>query len=559
MLPQLTFPPTIDTSSNDLFVDFFIPALKASVQYDRGVGFFSSGWLRLAARGMVEFAANGGKARWVTSPILSEADWEALQTGDAARRDPLLRDLLSRNIADLATMLEKDTLSALAWMVADEIITIKLALPRGKLDGGDFHDKFGIFTDAENNQVSFNGSYNESVKGTRNYESLKIFCSWQPAFQPLVESDAIRFERLWNNEDPNVHVYDLPEAAKEQIIQLRLEERPYPEPGWKKNSLGESKTVYQPATPEIPDYITLRSYQDEAINAWFEKECRGLLEMATGTGKTITALAASARLYDRERSLTVIITVPYQHLVDQWNEEAMEFGYKPILAYQSKASWLDSLNHQIIEFNGGYRQFISVITTHTTFISREFQNSIARIDGPTLLIADEAHHLGAEQSRQNYPHKVPFRLALSATPDRWYDDVGTLALRNYFGTTVFTFSLEDAIGVSLTPYYYYPHLVSLTDEEFEKYEALSAKIAKLINREDVESQEALKMLLIKRANLLNTAENKLVMLSDLVDREPFIKHALFYCAPGQIDEVLRLLGWEKSILVHRFKIGRAHV
>ena len=60
------------------------------------------------------------------------------------------------------------------------------------------------------------------------------------------------------------------------------------------------------------------------------------------------------------------------------------------------------------------------------------------------------------------------------------------------------------------------------------------------------------MLLIRRAELLNKAENKLDFLCELVDAQDVIKHTLFYCAPGQIDEVLRLLGWEKGLLVHRF-------
>jgi superfamily II DNA or RNA helicase len=169
-----------------------------------------------------------------------------------------------------------------------------------------------------------------------------------------------------------------------------------------------------------------------------------------------------------------------------------------------------------------------------------------------LLIADEAHHLGAERSRQNYPQHIPYRLALSATPDRWFDDEGTAALRAYFGETVFSFTLEEAIGVSLTPYYYYPHLVSLSDEEMVEYEALSLKIARLINQEDSEKQAALKMLLIKRANLLNTAVNKLEELSRLLDNERYIEHTLFYCAPGQIDEVIQLVGWEKGILINQF-------
>ena len=77
----------MDTSSHNLVRGFFEPVLSCARRYDRGVGFFSSSWLRINAQGMVAFAANGGRARWVTSPILDPADWEALLLGDAARDD----------------------------------------------------------------------------------------------------------------------------------------------------------------------------------------------------------------------------------------------------------------------------------------------------------------------------------------------------------------------------------------------------------------------------------------------------------------------------------------
>lgn len=553
-LAVYNFPSLLTTSDANIIEDFFIPALRASVRYDRGVGFFSAGWLRITAEGMTAFAQNSGHARWVTSPILSAEDWEALMLGESARTDEVLRNALERNLDTLELELREHTLSALAWLVADGILDFKLALPRNKLERGDFHDKFGIFTDVEGNQVSFNGSYNDSIQGTRNYESIKVFRSWEPTFAKLVRADAERFERLWDNEDPNVQVFDLPEAARKRIVRLRTQDRPYVEPDWDK--LREARSPYRvpalPASIHIPESITLREYQEQAIDAWFTHGCHGLLEMATGTGKTITALAASARLYERETRLAVVVAVPYQHLVDQWAAEAQPFGYRPVLAYRSKARWLNDLNHHIIDFNGGYRKFISVIVTHATFIHPDFQSSLARLQGPALLIADEVHHLGAERSRQSYPDNIAYRLALSATPDRWFDDIGTATLRAYFGKTVFSLPLEDAIGLSLTPYYYYPHLVSLTDEELEEYQALSLKIARVMGREDEEGQEILKMLLIRRADLLNKAANKLTVLSQLVDAQSKIEHTLFYCAPGQIDEVISLLGWEKGLLVHKF-------
>ncbi|MFZ1771561.1 MAG: DEAD/DEAH box helicase family protein, partial [Caldilinea sp.] len=397
-LRLLDLPLLLNTSDQDLFRDFFVPALAHAFRYDRGVGYFASGWLRLVAQGMVTFAAHGGRARWVTSPILNQQDWEALLAGDEARLDPALREILYRNVQDLERSLEDDTLSALAWMIADGVLSFKLALPRGKLNDGDFHDKFGIFTDLAGDRVSFNGSYNDSIQGTRNYESIKVFRSWEPTFMPLVKSEQERFDRLWCNLDPNVRVFDVAEMT-ESMLRLRTSERPYPAPAWLKHtkSTGELgiPLIWQRKEPSVPAALSLRSYQIEAIEAWFQAGCRGLLEMATGTGKTITSLAGAVRLYAHERRLVLVIACPYQHLVDQWFEEATGFGFRPIRAYQSREKWLDKLNDKITGFNFGDSEVLCVITTHDTFATEHFRKTIERVKGPVLVIADEAHHLGA--------------------------------------------------------------------------------------------------------------------------------------------------------------------
>lgn len=558
-LTDLAIPTMMDSSSSNLIADFFTPVLSASVRYDRGVGYFSSGWLRVAAEGMVQFATNGGRARWVTSPILDAEDWDAMRAGDLARRDTVLRQALRRNIEDLRKSLESDTLSALAWMVADGIIDFRLALPRNKLLSGDFHDKFGIFQDADGNRLSFNGSYNDSIQGLRNYESIKVFGEWYPAFAPLVIADAERFELLWNNQDPNVRTFDLPQAAHEQILRLRTQKRGYPRPEWVQQDAEDPQSMAPYALPAIPDSLTPRDYQSVAIDAWFKNDCRGLLEMATGSGKTITALLASVRLYEQQERLAVVVAVPYQHLVDQWDTEARRFGYLPILAYQNQAKWRADLDRQCFEFASEYRKSICVIATHATLTTSAFQHSLGRLTGPVMFIADEVHHMGAEKRRESYPQHIPFRMALSATPDRWFDEIGTRATRAYFGDTVFRFPLSKAIGVCLTPYEYHPHLVPLTDVEMGEYARLSRSIWSLTDSEEEDDWELRRLLLIKRDQLLNRATNKLKALSELIDAEPSLLHTLFYTTAGQIDPVIELLGWQKGLLVRRFTASETPV
>lgn len=552
-LQSLQLPIVIDSSSADMASEFYVPALSVSVNYDRGVGFFSSGWLRMVAQGLEAFAANGGRARFITSPILDSNDWEALQMGDAARTDPALWIALRRNIEALSAQMEHDTLSALAWMVADGILTFKLALPQNKLAGGDFHDKFGIFTDIEGNQVSFNGSPNESIQGFYNYESNKIFKSWESGFAPLVGADARRFERLWKNEDPNVRVFELPEAAKEQIVRLREGERPYPPPAWVKLlHTKENSVPYQTTRPHIPPHITLRPYQIEAIDAWFANDCRGLFEMATGTGKTITALAGAVRLFEQERRLLLVITCPYKHLVNQWANESRQFGFRPICVAEARSKWEDDVASELRDFRKQYSDIVTLITTNKSLTQGRFPELMQGLWSDALFISDEAHYAGAAVMLRSLPQDAPWRLGLSATPIRHYDEDGSEGILDYFGDIVFSFPLEQAIGEYLTPYYYHPIPVEMTEDEFAEFCVLTEKLRRYMRSDKEPLSEAAQMIAIQRARIQNNSISKLDWLQDNVERYAKFKYALFYVGERIFPDVQQLLGLEKRIRIHEF-------
>ncbi len=504
---------------------------------------------------MTNFARNSGQARWVTSPILSEADWQALQLGETARHSGLLRRTLERNLDELERALEKETFSALAWLVADGILDFKLALPRNKLEHGEFHDKFGIFTDAEGNQVSFNGSYNDSIQGTLNYESIKVFCSWQPTFADLVQADTERFERLWSNFDPNVQVYDLPEAARERIIRLRKYERPYPEPDLERlRSLEEIRTPYivRPAYPHVPPQIALRDYQTQAVDAWFAAGCQGIFEMATGTGKTITALAAAVRLFSEQERLVLVISCPFKHLVEQWADEALEFGFRPIRVAESRRKWESEIVRQLQVFRRGRREIVTIITTNASLRGGVLPEILDKFWPESLLIADEVHNAGAPKMLAALPAQAPWRLGLSATPVRHYDDYGTEAILDYFGDTVFNFGLADAIGIYLTPYYYYPIPVEMTEDEFTEFCILTRRILRYIRGPDEPLPEPAKRLAIKRARVMNNSVSKLEWLRNNIDAYAKLQHTLFYVGYKLFDQVKELLGIEKRLRIHEF-------
>jgi superfamily II DNA or RNA helicase len=264
--------------------------------------------------------------------------------------------------------------------------------------------------------------------------------------------------------------------------------------------------------------------------------------MATGTGKTITALTASAHVANgSDGGLFLVIAVPYQHLVDQWATELNSFGVSPVRAYQSRRNWQPRLEREVLEFNQGSRDVCVVVTTHKTLASDATHQTLRRASGPkAMLIADEVHHMGAPHMQRGLLDEFRLRLGLSATPERWYDDDGTQALNSYFDGTVFEYGLVEAIEHgALCEYYYIPHIVELSDIEMEEYKRLTAKIGSFIaGNEDEDSQPSiednprLQRALFKRARLIGTAEQKLSMLVDLIERTSEPSHSLVYCSDG---------------------------
>lgn len=536
----------------------------------------------MAAEGLAVFAERGGRARWVTSPILETSDWDALYCGVQARSDDTLKLALKRNITDLAASLSSDTLNAIAWMVADGVLTFRLALPREKLSGGEFHDKFGIFTDSSGDQISFNGSYNDSIQGLRNYESIKVFCSWEPAFKPWVDADIERFERLWHNEDPNVRIVDLPDAAKEDLLKLRTNRRPYPKPP---GALDDDDDIYgtqeaanftiqePPALSNVlrlPAALTIRPYQKDAIRAWSEAKGRGIFAMATGTGKTLTALTLATKLSEKNRPLVVIILCPFINLCRQWEEELAKFSVSPVRCYEGFQNWEHDLENAYQRILTGIDTFATLVVSNATFISEPFQKRIKpKLTTPGIhhfLIADEVHNLGASRTHRVLPPEINLRLGLSATPERHLDEEGTAALFSYFGDVVFEYSLAQAIADDrLCPYQYTPIPVLLTEDEGREYFEISQQLARVMPDDKGELGPAAMRLLLKRSRLLGSAEGKLVALDNLLCNLPTPpKKAIFYCGDGtttdvisqeesrQIHAVAHLLGERHGLKVRTF-------
>lgn len=341
---------------------------------------------------------------------------------------------------------------------------------------------------------------------------------------------------------------------------------------------GEKRGIYQakqplPGCPKIPPSLQLRDYQKQAANNWFANNGRGTLKMATGSGKTITALAISYELYRQINLQVLLVVCPYRHLVTQWARECEKFGLKPILAFENVRTWQTQLSTQLYNVRSASQPFLTVITTNSTLISDGFQSQLKYFPEKTLIIGDEVHNLGSPKLEESLPRTVGLRLGLSATPERYFDEVGTQSLLNYFGAVLQPeFTLKDAINQgALVRYLYYPLLIELTESESRAYAKLTHKIGRaLLYREqenadlsNIQDNEDIKPLLIQRARLVSAAENKLNALRELMANRRETTHTLFYCSDGsqeaearpnlrQLKEVTRILGVELGYRVSTY-------
>lgn len=536
----------IETSETDFINEFYNPLLSNAVEYKRGVGYFTTNWLESAARGLVDLAESGGKAKWITSPILEEADWQAIKRGDEARRNPEVKQALKTTVDSLEEELTSDTRNAIAWMVADGLLEIQFAVPHGDLEGI-FHDKFGIVTDRSGRRVAFHGSQNDSQQSFQNYEAYTVDCDWiSEREKEAVDIHEARFDELWENKKSNVTTFSIPESIENDIADLR-------EPGKRPYNPPDNLNLNTEATHKK---IRLRDYQRTAVDNWHANERHGLLEMATGTGKTYTALGAMDEVISEHEGnddpLLIVISVPMTHLAKQWADSLSDFDYtSPHFLYGSYCSdWKQQLETLIDDLNLGISDREIIITTHQTGSNEFFRSQLRNCQCHSMVIADEVHNLGAEKMRKGLVTDFDYRLGLSATPKRYYDDEGTNFLLRYFNNVVFEYTLSDAIPNHLTPYEYHPHIVEMDAEELEKYRQISHKIAKITNSGNSDIEETRERLLNKRANIIKSAQGKYDTLETVLT-ELDIDHLLIYTNYQQIDEVQRRLT-ERGVIQHRF-------
>lgn len=578
---------------DNIIKDFYIPVLENAVSYRRSVGFFSSSALVEISKGICELAKKGGKIELVASPYLSAEDEEAIRKG-YENRSKIIENALIRGLkTEPENFFEKERLNLLANLVESGVLNIKIAFTENGSSVGMYHEKLGLVEDSGGNKIAFSGSMNESENAfTKNYETVDVFCSWKSTDEKArVIQKETAFAAIWGNFDEKLKVLHFPsidkailEKYKRGTADFELDKKEFSKDRniMYKISHGD-KTV-------IPDVVAVaeadsvdavfedklffdfkgkkspRPHQKKAIENFESNNFQTLLAMATGTGKTLTSLFCANELSKKTELISVLIIVPLKDLVDQWQKDIEECFSGEIIPIRSGLDWKGKLSDlrllKILKKNEQNKKLV-IITTYDSFCGND-DKILESLDlDSTLIIADEVHKFGAASYSKKLPEKIKYRIGLSATPKRPYDEKGTKAIFDYFcpSEIPYEFSIKNAIEADMLCHYeYHPTVVPLTDFEMEDYENISEKVSRLsviVNnsvKTDKEDEERLEQLLKERHRIIERAQNKRAEFLEIMQSEisKYKDRTIVFCPDGKDENGKDFLEVYKSELWNEF-------
>ena len=523
----------INQGDYNLVNNLICPALKLSVLYRRSVGFFSSDVLSLLMKAIPEFVRNNGKIQMIVSPMLNSDDVEAITLGYETK-ETLVNKSFFNNFNEEILKFSDENLDMLYQLIVRGILDFKVATLRDK--AGMYHDKLGILTDKDNNHIVFYGSANSSLNGYQNnYEKVRVVKSWVENETGSIQDEIEEFDNLWNNRNKYVEVYDFMDSIKKSVIREV-----------------ENRKLTAKKEP-----IELYDYQKNAIEEWIKNGYRGFYVMATGTGKTWTAIYSAKELYSHNKVLTVI-AAPYKHLVKQWAEDVKRVFRNAtiILVSSENTEWYSEAIQAIIQQKYDSEKQVILITTIKSFNSSRFGHVIAQSNKDKLLIVDEAHRFTSRDESLKTTYK--YMLGLSATPVNGKNNEAGIEIVNFFGGQVFALPIEIALEKNfLVPYNYHPIFVNATEEEESKFNNLSAQMAACFKNGILVDKDKFLKCARARIRVIAMAEEKKDKIDYLINQVEIKDHFVVYCGDGRLfddnsEEEIRHIQFVKN---HLNKLG----
>lgn len=488
-LRDIQFQEDYRSGYDNIVEDFFRPALREAQHYWRAVGYFSSSALEAFGSPLGEFINNGGDIRLVTSVELSETDLRAIENG--APREDICAHRLEQIIEDEFADGVGDGTARLARLLEMGRLEVKIAVP--KTGSGIYHEKVGLFFDGDD-FAAFTGSSNESRNAfENNRECVDVYPSWDSPSRAARKR--AHFEALWDRNDEGVEVYSFPEAVRKKLLRV----------------VGEWEAGRRQRQQQDKKW----RHQEEAHTAFLAAE-RGVLNMATGTGKTRTALKILQALFERDEIDTVIVCTDGNDLLDQWYRELLAVRKTMGRNLRVFRQYRDSKELQSFALEPK-NALLLVSREPVAMALRQLSTQEGR---RTLLVHDEVHGLGSPGNRTRLAglsDSVRFRLGLSATPEREYDQDGNAFIEDHIGPVLkgVEFGLKEAIerGI-LAPFDYYPLDFELTDADRERIAGIYRKRKA---REAAGNPMSDTELWIDIARVYKTSEAKLPVFADFID------------------------------------------
>ena len=553
MLKDKDFKYRYSTGRKDLPIDFCELALSNSVQLDLGLGYFSSACFNILSVGFAHFISNGGNMRLYINQYLTEDDYNLLQNNQMIDfEEYILKSFYSLK----STLSKRDEhfFKCLSYLIQNNRIEIKIVVPK---DGGLAHEKFGIFSDINNDKVAFTGSMNLTAAAlVKNIETIECTCSWKSEdSRERIDISEQDFSDIWNGTNENVLVFPAkkfcqeimktyPKVDSDELLQQEKEiiEKLSAKLKDEDEITQTERIIREPHFPDrYPDGA--RPYQIKAYEEWIKNSKRGIFAMATGTGKTITSLNCVLQEYQIDKAYQLLILVPTIALVEQWTDEVGEFDFKNIiLVFSENKNWrkqVVSLKNSIKR--GAHKNFV-LLSTYQSFLDNGFQQILLQLPDNMILIADEAHNIGSESVRAIFRKlHIKRRIALSATPNRIYDEEGTTELESFFNDKppyVYNFPMKKAIEEGrLMEYCYYPKMVYLNNNEMKEYAVITEQLMRLFDssiKQFKDSQKATK-LLMQRKRILHKADDKIRVFKEIITsiNSDKLKYCFVYVPEGK--------------------------
>ena len=567
-------------------MEFYLKALTNSNSFDLLLGYFSSSAINILSLGFARFIYNGGKVRIVANHILSKEDKSILNNAREGNFDSEIIDLLDiKNLKNSLDEYGEHFFNCISYLIANERIEIVLVSP--KKGRGLSHFKSGTFSDGTDT-IGFKASCNFTYSGiTQNLEELDVFLLWENSRSSrLIESQTEYFENIFFKTADFVNYIEpsdiqiamesefnsktIDELIVDEVDLLKARSRVLNNPYLNDLIVHEEKEVYKIATtPKFPYPAGPRGYQELAFENWIANDKKGIFSMATGTGKTITALNCLYNEYLQSGFYRAVIIVPTISLVEQWVEECEKFNFKNITTVSSKTDWTRYFSEVLTKSLLEDSSYI-IIVTYASFPRAKFQQFFKKLNEQTLLIADEAHNLGSGSLlRILQDVHLKRRIGLSATINRKYDDVGNVEIQNFFQSNsphTFEYPMKEALekGV-LCPYKYIPHIVYLNEEEQVQYLVVSKQLYKYIDSRTGRYKDCQEVtdLLMRRKRIIHKCTNKKFSFSNILKEElklkGNLKYTLVYAPEGKEQDFSELdhLESEEKLIEQYSRIVRS--